>query len=46
MRAGTADFLIATAFVTFLALAILTVALGVVTALRVHRPDESDTPPD
>ncbi|GAA2840023.1 hypothetical protein RMN57_16235 [Kitasatospora sp. CM 4170] len=46
MRTGTAAFLVATAFIALLALAILTVALGVVTALKVHRPDDSDTPPD
>ncbi|WP_395295871.1 hypothetical protein ACF9IK_22125 [Kitasatospora hibisci] len=45
MRTGTGTFLVATAFIALLALAVLIVALGVVTALKVHRPDDSDTPP-
>ncbi|MEU6233557.1 hypothetical protein [Kitasatospora sp. NPDC047058] len=45
MRAGTVAFLVAAAFAVLLALALLTVALGVVTTLRVHRPDEDDRPP-
>lgn len=35
-------FLIAVAFATLLALAIATVALGIVTALRATPPDEDD----
>ncbi|MFJ6140953.1 hypothetical protein [Kitasatospora sp. NPDC092286] len=42
MRPGTAGFLVATAFAVLLALAILTVVLGVITALNVARPDEDE----
>ncbi|MEU1419409.1 hypothetical protein [Kitasatospora sp. NPDC005751] len=43
MRAGgTAGFLVATAFVLLLALALLTVVLGVITALSVNRRAEDD----
>ncbi|MCG6494739.1 hypothetical protein [Kitasatospora sp. A2-31] len=43
MRTGTAAFLIGAAFAVLLALAIATVALGVVTALRVD--DDRPSPP-
>ncbi|GAA2793536.1 hypothetical protein RMN57_20555 [Kitasatospora sp. CM 4170] len=43
MRTGTAAFLIGAAFAVLLALAIATVALGVVTALRVN--DDRPPPP-
>ncbi|WP_406202089.1 hypothetical protein OH807_23210 [Kitasatospora sp. NBC_01560] len=39
MRPGTAHFLVGAALVTLLALALVTVALGVVTALRSAPPD-------
>ncbi|MFF1794766.1 hypothetical protein ACIF6L_00290 [Kitasatospora sp. NPDC086009] len=40
---GTAGFLVATAFVLLLALALLTVVLGVITALSVNRRTEDDS---
>ncbi|MFJ3787940.1 hypothetical protein [Kitasatospora sp. NPDC090091] len=43
MRPGTAAFLVGAAFAALLALAIATVALGVVTALRVN--DDRPPPP-
>ncbi|MBV6698700.1 hypothetical protein KV557_16475 [Kitasatospora aureofaciens] len=46
MRPGTASFLIATAFALLLALAIATVALGVLTALKMpSRDDQAALPP-
>ncbi|MEV7778835.1 hypothetical protein [Kitasatospora sp. NPDC088351] len=42
MRPGTTGFLVATAFAVLLALAILTVVLGVITALNVARADEDE----
>ncbi len=36
-------FLIAAAFLSFLALAFATVALGVVTTLKLARPDQEET---
>ncbi|MFJ2575434.1 hypothetical protein [Kitasatospora aureofaciens] len=44
MRPGTASFLIAAAFAVLLALAIATVALGVITALRLPPRDEPSPP--
>ncbi|AUY49425.1 hypothetical protein C2142_11290 [Streptomyces sp. CB01881] len=38
MRTGTANFLVGVVLLTLLALAIATVALGVVTALKVNEP--------
>ncbi|MFI9321633.1 hypothetical protein ACIGXI_17875 [Kitasatospora aureofaciens] len=46
MRAGTAAFLVGAAFAVLLALAFATVALGVITALRVPRPDDERTDPE
>ncbi|MFJ6134331.1 hypothetical protein [Kitasatospora sp. NPDC092286] len=43
MRPGTTGFLVATAFAVLLALAILTVVLGVITALKVHDVEEAAT---
>ncbi|MGA5818403.1 hypothetical protein ACPC54_11150 [Kitasatospora sp. NPDC094028] len=38
-------FLIASAFLVLLALAIATVALGAITALKVAKTDEAESPP-
>ncbi|MFI9162664.1 hypothetical protein [Kitasatospora aureofaciens] len=46
MRAGTAAFLVGAAFAVLLALAFATVALGVITALRMPRPDDERTDPE
>ncbi|MEU7090541.1 hypothetical protein [Kitasatospora aureofaciens] len=43
MRAGTAAFLIGAAFAVLLSLAFATVALGVITALRMLTPDDERT---
>ncbi|MCX5211296.1 hypothetical protein OG689_18705 [Kitasatospora sp. NBC_00240] len=45
MRSGTASFLIGAALVTLLALALVTVALGVLATLRAPYPDESPAAP-
>lgn len=42
---SSAGFLVATAFVTLLALALLTVVLGVITALKVNRRGDDDSTP-
>ncbi|MGV9267111.1 hypothetical protein ACWDRR_20895 [Kitasatospora sp. NPDC003701] len=39
---SSAGFLVATAFVLLLALALLTVVLGVITALKVNRHSDDD----
>ncbi|MGW3039715.1 hypothetical protein ACWC9T_06590 [Kitasatospora sp. NPDC001159] len=44
MRPGTATFLIGAAFAVLLALAFATVALGVITALRMPKPDDRTDP--
>ncbi|WP_329488881.1 hypothetical protein OG618_19935 [Kitasatospora sp. NBC_01246] len=44
MRTGTANFLIGAALLTLLALALTTVTLGVITALKVN-DDQQPTPP-
>ncbi|MER7751982.1 hypothetical protein [Kitasatospora sp. NPDC097643] len=41
MRPGLATFLIGAAFAVLLALAFATVVLGVITALRMPKPDET-----
>ncbi|MFJ9953047.1 hypothetical protein [Kitasatospora sp. NPDC091207] len=44
---SSADYLVATAFVTLLALALLTVVFGVITALTVNRRNrQGDDHPD
>ncbi|MGW4897879.1 hypothetical protein ACWEQL_37370 [Kitasatospora sp. NPDC004240] len=40
MRSGTASFLVGAALLTLLALALVTVALGVVATLRMPHPDD------
>ncbi|MEU6234585.1 hypothetical protein [Kitasatospora sp. NPDC047058] len=45
MRTGTAQFLVGAAFLALLALALATVALGVVTALRVNEGHRTLAPP-
>ncbi|MGW6916738.1 hypothetical protein ACWGB8_23370 [Kitasatospora sp. NPDC054939] len=40
MRSGTASFLVGAALIALLALALLTVALGVLATLRMPRPDD------
>ncbi|MFB7613170.1 hypothetical protein [Kitasatospora sp. NPDC056181] len=45
MRTGTASFLVGAAFAALLALAIATVALGVVTALKVNDQTHTAGPP-
>lgn len=40
MRSGTASFLVGAALLALLALALLTVALGVLATLRMPRPDD------
>ncbi|WP_405366097.1 hypothetical protein [Kitasatospora sp. NBC_00039] len=45
MRTGTANFLVGAALLALLALALATVALGVVTALRVNDEDDRQPPP-
>ncbi|MGW2540575.1 hypothetical protein ACWC5I_06815 [Kitasatospora sp. NPDC001574] len=44
MRPGTVDYLVGAAFAVLLALAITTVALGVITALKVHHKPADDEP--
>lgn len=44
MRLGSAGFLVAVAFAVLFALALATVVLGVITALRMPRTDEPATP--
>ncbi|MFE5585396.1 hypothetical protein [Kitasatospora sp. NPDC056531] len=46
MRPGAATFLIGAAFAVLLALAFATVALGVITALRMPKPDDERTDPE
>ncbi|MFD8708681.1 hypothetical protein ACFV1W_39905 [Kitasatospora sp. NPDC059648] len=46
MRAGTAAFLVGAAFAVLLILAFATVALGVIKALRMPRPDDERTDPE
>jgi hypothetical protein len=45
MRSGTASFLVGAALVTLLALALVTVALGVLATLRAPYPDEHPAAP-
>ncbi|MFF1905101.1 hypothetical protein [Kitasatospora sp. NPDC058218] len=45
MRTGTADFLIGAALLTLLALALTTVALGVITALKINDDQQPPPPP-
>ncbi|MFJ2578223.1 hypothetical protein [Kitasatospora aureofaciens] len=41
---GAMNFLVGAALVTLLALAIVTVALGVIATLKMRRPDDNDEP--
>ncbi|MFI6844508.1 hypothetical protein OG535_27615 [Kitasatospora sp. NBC_00085] len=45
MRSGTAGFLVGAALITLLALALVTVALGVIATIKMPHPDAEAPPP-